>query len=57
MHIDWSKAFDYIPYDLIVAKLHGYGLFMNAITFIHSCMKRRKQGVKINDTESLKYFY
>ena len=57
MHIDWSKAFDYIPYDLIVAKLHGYGLFMNAITFIHSCMKRRKQEVKINDTESLKYSY
>ena len=57
MHIDLSKAFDYIPHDLIVAKLHGYGLFMDAITFIHSCMKRRKQGVKINDTESLKYFY
>ena len=31
---------------------------MNAITFIYFYMKRRKQGVKINDTESLfKIFY
>ena len=48
-----SKAFDCIPYDLLVAKLHAYGLSMDAITFIYSCMKRRKQWVKINDTESL----
>ena len=26
---------------------------MDAITFIYSYMERRKQGVKINDTESL----
>ena len=50
---DLSKAFDCIPHDLLVAKLHAYGLSMDAITFIYSYMKRRKQGVKINDTESL----
>ena len=48
-----SKAFDCIPHDLLIAKLHAYGLSMDAITFIYSYMKRRKQGVKINDTESL----
>ena len=48
-----SKAFDCTPHDLLVANVHAYGLSMDAITFIYSYMKRRKQGVKINDTESL----
>ena len=53
-----SKVFDCIPRDLLVAKLHPYGLSMDAITFIYSYMKKRKQGVKIKDTESLfKIFY
>ena len=51
--IDLSKAFDCIPHDLLVAKLHAYGLSNDAVTFIYSCFKRRKQGVKINDTESI----
>ena len=51
--VDLSKAFDCIPHDLHVAKLPAYGLSMDAINFIFSYMKRRKQGVKINDTESL----
>ena len=51
--MDLYKAFDCIPHDLLVAKLHAYGLSMDAITFIYSYMKRRKQGVKINVTESL----
>ena len=45
------KRLTAIPHDLLVAKLHAYGLSMDAITFIYSCTKRRKQGVKINDTE------
>ena len=54
----FSKGFDCIPHDLLVAKLHVYGLSMDAITFVYSYMKRRKQGVKIKDTESLfKIFY
>ena len=48
-----SKAFDCIPHDLLMAKLYTFGLYMDAMTFIYSYMKRRKQGVKINDTESL----
>ena len=51
--MDLSKAFDCIPHDLLVAKLHAYGLSEDAVTFIYSYLKRRKQGVKINDTESL----
>ena len=51
--MDLSKALYCIPHDLLVANLHAYGLSMDAITIIYSYMKRRKQGVKINDTESL----
>ena len=51
--MDLSKEFESIPHDLLVAKFHAYGLSMDSITFIYSYMKRRKQGVKINDTESL----
>ena len=51
--MDLFKAFDWILHDLLVVKLHAYVLSIDAITIIYSYMKRRKQGVKINDTESL----
>ena len=54
--MDLSKSFNCIPHNLLVAKLHAYGLSMDAVTFIYSNMKRRKQGVKINDTEEYQEF-
>ena len=51
--MDLSKAFDYIPHDLLAAKLHVYGLSEDAVTFVYSYLKRTEQGVKINDTESV----
>ena len=48
--MDLSKAFDCILYDLLAAKLHAYGLSEDAVIFVHSYLK---QGVKINDTESV----
>ena len=51
--MDLSKAFDCVPHDLLVAKLHAYGLSKDGVTFIYSYLKRRKQGVKIKDTESI----
>ena len=47
--MDLSKAFDCIPHDLPVAKLHAYGISLNAATFIYSYLKRWKQNVKIHD--------
>ena len=51
--MDLSKAFDCIPHDLLAAKLHAYGFSKDVIKFIYLYVNRRKQGVKINDTESL----
>ena len=47
--MDLSKAFDCIPHDLLIAKLHGYGLSFNKVTFRSSYLKDQKQNVRIND--------
>ena len=41
-----------ILHDLLIAKFLVYGLSEDAVTFVYSNLKRRKQGVKINDTQS-----
>ena len=51
--MDLLKVLDCIPHDLLVAKIYAYCITINAITFVYSYLKRRKQGVKINDPESL----
>ena len=51
--IDLSKAFDCIPHDLLAAKLPAYVLSEDAVTFVHSYLKRRKLGVKLNYTDSV----
>ena len=50
--MDLSKVFDCIPHDLLFAKIYTYGLLEDAITIVNSYLKRKKQGVKISDTES-----
>ena len=40
--VDLSNAFDCIPHDLIIAKLHAYGFDENTLVLLN--LKRRKQG-------------
>ena len=46
---DLSKAFDCLPHDLIVAKLHAYGFLIESFKLLNSNLTERKQTVKIND--------
>ena len=47
-----SKEFDCLPHDLLVAKLHAYGLDMPSLKLLHSYLTKRRQRVKINNTYS-----
>ena len=37
----------------MTAHFHGYGFSEDAVTFVHSYLKRRNQGVKMSETESV----
>ena len=47
-----SNAFDCLPNDLLLAKLHAYGLSISTCQFIQSYLTNRKQRVKIQNNYS-----
>ena len=51
--MDLFKPFDCIHHDLLIAKLHAYGLSENNLTFFYSYLKRYNENVKINNTYRL----
>ena len=50
--MDLSKAFDCIPHDLIIGKLHAYGFDENALVLVYSYLKKRSHSVRINNIYS-----
>ena len=47
-----SKAFDFLPHDLILAKLNGYGFSLPALNLIQNYLANKKETAKINDSYS-----
>ena len=41
--MDVPKAFDYIPHDLLIAKMHAYGFSVDSLKIFFSYLKGRKQ--------------
>ena len=37
--MDLSKAFDYIPHDLLIAKMHAYGISIDSIKILFCYLK------------------
>ena len=50
--MDLSKAFDTINYDLLIAKLHSYGLGDDALRLFMNYLNNRWQRTKVNGTYS-----
>ena len=51
--IDFSKAIDCIPYNLLIAKMSAYTSLMDTLVFTYFNLKAKKQNFKINNIESL----
>ena len=45
---DFSKAFDCLPHELIIAKLYAYGVDMPSLKLINFYLSKIKQRIKIN---------
>ena len=48
-----SKAFDCLPHELLIAKLHDYRVNIPSLKLLHSYLNKLKQRVKFNGTYSL----
>ena len=54
--IDLSKAFDTLDHNIILSKLHYYGITGSALQLLRSYLSNRKQFVQLGDVISLKTY-
>ena len=50
--LDFEKAFDTVPHELLKSKLHGYGVNKKVLNWIDSFLTNRQQCVVVNGTSS-----
>ena len=50
--MDLSKAYDYLPHDLIIAKLEAYGLDNGSLNLLLDYLSFRKQKTKVDSAYS-----
>ena len=48
-----TKALDCLPHELLIAKLHAYGIDTPSLKLLHSYLIKYKQRVKLNGSYSL----
>ena len=46
---DLSKAFDCLPHDLLIAKLHAYNCNLPSVKLLNSYLRNSHQLVKVNN--------
>ena len=51
--MDFSKAYDCLPHDLIIAKFEAYGLRKSSLSLLLDYLTSRKQRVKISSSYSV----
>ena len=49
---DLSKSFDYLNPELLIAKLHAYGLSLSTLKLVHDYLLNHKQRIKVNSKYS-----
>ena len=47
-----SKAFDCLPRELLIAKLHAYRFSLASLRLVHGYLSNRKQRTKLNESDS-----
>ena len=54
VYLDFRKAFDTVPHERLLNKLHGYGVRGNVLNWVRDFLSDRSQFVSINDQMSSK---
>ena len=52
IYLDFAKAFDTVPHNRLLTKLHAYGINGNILQWIKAFLSNRKQRVRVNSSYS-----